>query len=297
MTKKIEILDTDISGRRRLSARRIYVVTTEVHVKANATLTVENGTTILIKNGPVAESKLRRAALIFDQGSALRAKRVYIKACSNDFKQSKLADNAGIWFLGHFQRASKDTLKVKPLRKAMRSSFKADLLATYYLGRLDPLKETSRTLAVQDDIDGLSILGVGPGEWSISEVRSFYSADDGIDLTNSYISLDRLKVQTPVEDGINLSSSRLEVHKSLKLKVKKTTVQDRDLVDFETDDGPSFLVLHARCKLDIKGVFGDEIALVSDELPVPNTDTDNETPYKFKGKLKRSALIYSIDQD
>ena len=73
MTKKIEILDTDISGRRRLSARRIYVVTTEVHVKANATLTVENGTTILIKNGPVAESKLRRAALIFDQGSALRA--------------------------------------------------------------------------------------------------------------------------------------------------------------------------------------------------------------------------------
>lgn len=297
MTKKIEILDTDISGNRRLSARRIYVVTTEVHVKENATLTIENGTTILIKNGLVADSKLRRAALIFDQGSALRARRVYFKACTNDFKQTKHADNAGLWFLGHFQRASKDTVTVKPQRKSIRSSFKADLIATYYLGRLDPIKETSRTLAVQDDIDGLSILGVGPAEWSISEVRSFYSADDGIDLTNSYSSLDRLKVQTPVEDGINLSSSRLEVHKSLKLKVKKTTVQDRDLVDFETDDGPSFLVLHARCKLDIKGVFGDEVALVSDELPVPNTDTDNETPYKFKGKLKRPALIYSIDQD
>ena len=301
MTKKIEILDTDISGRRRLSARRIYVVTTEVHVKANATLTVENGTTILIKNGPVAESKLRRAALIFDQGSALRAKRVYIKACSNDFKQSKLADNAGIWFLGHFQRASKDTLKVKPLRKAMRSSFKADLLATYYLGRLDPLKETTRTLAVQDDIDGLSILGVGPGEWSISEVRSFYSADDGIDLTNSHISLDRLKVQSPVEDGINLSSSQLEVRKSLKLKVKKTADhnqgRDRDLVDFETDNGPSFVVLHAKCKTDLNGVFGDEVALISNEMPIPDTSTDNETPYKFKGKLKQAALIYSIDQD
>ena len=72
MTKKIEILDTDISDNRRLSARRIYVVTTEVHVKENATLTIENGTTILIKNGLVADSKLRRAALIFDQGSALR---------------------------------------------------------------------------------------------------------------------------------------------------------------------------------------------------------------------------------
>lgn len=295
MTKKIEILDRDIVGNRRLSARRTYVVTTELHVKEGATLTIENGTTILIKNGLVADSKLRRAALIFDQGSALRARRVYFKACTNDFKQTKQADNAGLWFLGHFQRASKDRVAVKPQRKRMNSSFKADLIATYYLGRLDPIKETSRTLAAQDDIDGLSILGVGPAEWSISEVRSFYSADDGIDLTNSHISLDRLKVQTPVEDGINLSSSRLEVHKSLKLKVKKTTVQDRDLVDFETDDGPSFLVLHAKCKLDIKGVFGDEVALISDEMPVPDTATDNETPYKFKGKLQGSALIYSID--
>lgn len=297
MVKKIEILDTDIVGNRRLSARRIYVVTTDVHVKENATLTIENGTTILIKNGLVPDSKLRRAALIFDQGSALRARCVYFKACNNDFIQTKHADNGGLWFLGQFQRASKDTISVKPQRKRIRSSFKADLVATYYLGRLDPVKETSRTLAVQDDIDGLSVLGVGPAEWSIAEIRSFYSADDGIDLTNSHISLDRLKIQTPVEDSINLSSSRLEVHKSLKLRVKKTTVQDRDLVDFETDDGPSFLVLHAKCKLDIKGVFGDEVALVSDEMPAPDTNTDNETPYKFKGKLQRSALIYSIDQD
>jgi len=297
MTQKIEILDTDISGRRRLSARKIYVVTTEVHVKANATLTVENGTTILIKNGLVPDSKLRRAALIFDQGSALRAKRVYIKACTNDLKQTRFADNAGLWFLGHFQRACKDTVSIKPQRKAKRSSFKADLLATYYLGRLDPIKETSRTLAVQDDIDGLSILGVGPAEWSISEVRSFYSADDGIDLTNSHISLDRLKVESPVEDGINLSSSRLDVHKSLKLKIKKTAVQDRDLVDFETNDGPSFLVLHAKCKADLNGVFGDEVSLISEEMPIPDTSTDNESPYKFKGRLQRAALIYSIDQD
>lgn len=297
MNKKIEVLDADISRNRRLSARRTYVVTTEVHVKEHATLTIENGTTILIKNGLVADSKLRRAALIFDQGSALRARRVYIKACANDFKQCKEADNAGVWFLGNFQPASKDTISVKPQRKAMRSSFKADLLATYYLGRRDPTVHRSRARAVQDDIDGLSILGVGPAEWSVSEVRSFYSADDGIDLTNSHIRLDRLKIQTPVEDGINLSSSQLEIHQSLKLKVKKTAIPDRDLVDFETDDGPSFLVLHARCKLDLNGVFGDQVALISDDMPVPDTSTDNETRYKFKGKLKRPALIYSIDQD
>ena len=297
MSKKVEILDTDITRNRRLSARRIYVVTTEVHVKEHATLTIENGTTILIKNGLVADSKLRRAALIFDQGSALRARRVYIKACTNDFKQSKEADNAGVWFLGNYQQASKDTVSVKPQRKAMRSSFKADLLATYYLGRQDPTAHRSRARAVQDDIDGLSLLGVGPAEWSVSEVRSFYSADDGVDLTKSHIRLDRLKIQAPVEDGINLSSSQLEIHQSLKLKVKKTAVPDRDLVDFETDDGPSFLILHAKCRLDIKGVFGDQVALISDDMPSPDTRTDNETRYKFKGQLKRAALIYSIDQD
>ena len=297
MHQNIVVIDRDISRNRRLSAKQTYVVASDVHVRKNVTLTIENGTTILIQNGLVSGSKLRRAALIFDPGSTLHARRIYFKACNASFRPEKRADNAGIWFLGNHQKASKDTVTVKPDRKTPAALYKADLIATYYLGRIDPIKESSRTRAVQDDIDGLSILGVGPFEWAVSEVRSFNSGDDGIDLTNSHIRIKRLKVQSPVEDAINLSSSHLEVQNALTLNVNKTSVKDRDLFDFETDDGASFLEIHANCKLDLHGVFGDELHLVSNEMPPPVTRSDNERQYKFTGRLKRAALIYSLDED
>ena len=297
MSKKIEIIDSNITNNRRFSARKKYVITAEVHVRKNVTLTIEDGTTILILNGLVTSSTIRRAALIFDQGSGLRARRVYIKACNRDFKQEKIANNAGIWLLGSHQPASKDTMSVKIRRKSRRSSFKADLIAIYYLGRAAPLNYTNHEVDVSDDIDGLSVLGVGPGEWSVSEIRSFYSADDGIDLTNAHISLDRLKVVYPVEDGINLSSSHLTIKRSLNLDIKSTTGNDRDLVDFETDNGASFLEIQAGCQVELNGVFGDELDLVSKEMPRPITRSDNERLYKFKGQLTRAALIYSLDKD
>ena len=81
------------------------------------------------------------------------------------------------------------------------------------------------------------------------------------------------------------------------MDAKKTKVIDRDLFDFETDDGASYVELHAGCSVRLEGVFGDQIVLSSTEMPKPNTKTDNERQYSFIGKLKRAALIYSIDED
>ena len=67
--------------------------------------------------------------------------------------------------------------------------------------------------------------------------------------------------------------------------------------DFETDDGPSILALHSKCKLSLQGVFGDQINLSSSDMPKPNTKDDNERKYEFKGTLNRAAMIYSIDED
>ena len=141
------------------------------------------------------------------------------------------------------------------------------------------------------------MLGVGPTEWQISEIQSFYSADDGFDLTNSHILLEKVRIQTPTEDGINLSSSYLEILKSLTINATKTSTKDRDIFDFETDNGPSILALHSKCKLNIQGVFGDQINLSSSDMPKPNTKDDNERKYKFKGALIKAAMIYSIDKD
>lgn len=296
MKPTYEVIDKDITKNRRLSRMKTYVIASEVRVREGVRVVIEDGVTLLIVNGLIPHVQLLRAALIFDQGSILRANRFYVKACDTKFRQVKHADNGGLWFLGNYQNASKDKVTIKARRQTPLSSFRASLVATYYLGRFDPLKETARTKVVDDDIDGLSVLGINTGEWQISEIRSFHSGDDGFDLTNSHIRLDRLKVVSPNEDGINLSSSRLEIGRSLIVDVTKTQIKDRDIFDFETKDGASYLEIAQHCHVNVRGVFGDELILSSKDFPKPNNNP--EARYKFKGVSKKAAtLVYTVNKD
>ena len=299
MEKKVEVISGNIAKNKTLSDKKIYVVEGEVRVLKGVKLTIQDKVTILLVNGVFPKSQIRRSALIFDQGSALSAKRVTVRAARADHKPVRLADNGGIWFLGNYKNASKDNVSVKVNRANPLSSFKADMITTYYLGRKDTYisTKTGKDLDIGDDIDGFSVLGVSPEEWNISGVRSNYSADDGFDVTNSHIKLERLEIKHPTEDGMNISSSRVEIHKSLLLDVTKTDYTDRDLFDLEADDGASYVELYSRCWVRIKGVFGDQVVLSSSEMPRPNVRDDNETAYSFDGQLKKAALIYSIDQD
>lgn len=296
MSDNYEILQGNITRNRRLSACKIYVICSEVRVSKNVCLIIEDGASLLIHNGKLPKAHLQRASLIFDQGSILRAQRFTVKACDSHFRQVKTADNGGIWFLGNYQNASKDKLSIKVDRKNPLSSFKAEMISSHYLGRHDPLKETTRTKVVDDDIDGFSILGVGPEEWQVSEVRSFNSGDDGIDITNSHIKLDRLRVIAPTEDGINLSSSRLEIRHSLTVDLSKANSTDRDIFDFETDNGACYLEIAQHCHVDLSGIFGDELVLSSQDLP--RISNNLEKSYQFKGVSRKAAsLIYSINLD
>jgi len=295
----IEVITSNIKKNKTLHAGKTYVIEGEVHVAKGVTLTISDRVTILLVNGVFPKSLVRRSVLIFDQGSRMSAKRLYVKAADINHKPIKFPDNGGIWFLGNFNDSSKDGLSVKVNRKNPLSSFKADMVAAYYLGRKDSYIsiKTGKELDIGDDIDGFSVLGVGPTEWDISEVRSHYSGDDGFDVTNSHIKLDRLEIKHPTEDGMNISSSRVEIHKSLLLDVSKTNETDRDLFDLETDDGASFVELYRRCWVRLNGVFGDQVVLSSKDMPKPNVKDDNEQKYSFNGQLKTAALIYSIDED
>lgn len=298
MNKHVDLIVRDIKKNTTLKANTIHVIDAEVHVAAGVTLTIEDRTTILITNGMKEKSKLRRSVLIFDQGSTLKAKRLYIKAADENYKAVKQCDNGGVWFLGNFQDATKDTVSVTVNRKKSLSSFNADLIATYYLGRHDPLSQTvkQKKNAVRDDVDGFSILGVGKHEWNVRAIRSFYSADDGIDITNSHVSFNRIEIKNPMEDAFNISSSRVEIHKSLIVDVTKDQRKDRDIFDFEVDDGSSFVEIYKNCAVNICGCFGDQVILSSIDLPQPNPNPNAR--YAFTGKsLKRASLIYSIGKD
>lgn len=297
--KPVEILPSRIRKNTALSSKKIYIVQGEVRVLKKITLTIQDQTMILLVNGVFPKSCIKRSALIFEQGSQLKAERVYLKASNANFKPVKLADNGGLWFLGNYADASKDGISIKTNRNNPLSKFTARAITTRYLGRADDYlsPKTGKRITTGDDIDGFSVLGVGPTEWAIDAITSHYSADDGVDFTNSHVRLMRLEVKAPIEDAINLSSSRVEIHRSLNLDVTKTKVTDRDLVDLETDDGASYLELYRGCWVKLIGVFGDQVVLSSREMPIPNTKDDNEKIYSFSGRLKHAALIYSIDED
>ena len=294
--KKFEILPKAIKKNKVLKNDRHYVADGEVVISSGVCLRAADAAIIYLVNGPYKNSRLKRSALIFKPGSQLNANKLTVKAANRSYRPENKADNGGIWFLGTGSKAKKDGIELSNNRKIRPSLYKIQQLNTSHLGKRDVYSSGSSRKYL-DDIDGISILGLSQDEWNVKKVSSLHAGDDGIDITNSHINLDSLVIKNPTEDCINLSSSRLVIHKNLTLLSPKNGVKDRDLFDFETDEGASFLELHRGIKIEIEGVFGDQVILSSNQMPPPVTKTDNESTYKFKGKLNSSALIFTIDKD
>ena len=298
-SRRVEVIDADIRRSRRLGKGTRWVIAAEVRVVAGVTLTIADGASILIVNGIVPQSRIRRAALVFEPGSSLAAGRFTVAAANASHRPVKAADNGGLWFLGTHAAGAKDGIAVKATRGREPSRFRARSVTVSYLGRRDTYRsvKTGKDIDIGDDIDGISVIGVGPDEWRVAEVRSLHSADDGVDVTNSHIRLDRIEVRHPAEDGLNVSSSRVEVRRSLVLDVPKSRDADRNLFDLEADDGASYVELPRGCWVRLRGVFGDQLHLTSDDMPRPVRTDDNERRYAFAGKLRSDALIHTITVD
>ena len=300
-SRLVKLISSDIASSRHLAADTVWVVDREVHVLDGAELSIDDKATILILNGVVESSTLRRAALIFDPGSKLTATRFSVRAGGPKYRSSRHSDNGGLWFLGTYASGSNDGISVIKKKGQFPSSFQATSITASYLGRKDPEpgspEEALSEDNYEDDIDGVKLIGVGPDEWQVSQLRSLYSGDDGFDLTNSHIRINRLEIRKPTEDGLNVTSSRIEIRRSLILDLEKTSYTDRDLFDLETDDGGSFVELPRGCWVRLNGVFGDELVLSSKDMPAADVSDDNESAYYFSGNLKADALVFSISED
>lgn len=273
------LITKDINSSRTFVKSTTYVIKGMVRVLADVQLTIENGTTILLVNGPM------RSSLIFNTGSKLVAKHVYFRACDATYNLVKTANNGGLWFLGSSSNAEKDNITVK--YAVTPSSFTAIRIFAAYLGRCDPKGGDGPNT---DDIDAISVLGVGSNEWNISSVVSYYSGDDGFDVENSAITLKYLRVIEPKEDGLNITSSRVNILNSLEIDMGKSGKKDRDIFDLEPDEGQAYVRLAEGCDVNISGVFGDELKLVSSDLPQP----DGNKYYKFNSVLTNGqTYVYS----
>jgi hypothetical protein len=118
-------------------------------------------------------------------------------------------------------------------------------------------------------------------------------------VTNSSISLGALTVVNPFEDGLNVTSSLVEVTGSCTVVMSRSTAPDRELFDLETDGGPARIVFKRLAAIDLRGYWGDrydEVRLSSSDMPQPNPLRKDW--YEFVGILRRGpATVYSINAD
>jgi hypothetical protein len=297
---QFETVSTDITRNTTFRKGTTYLIKGEVHVAAGVTLTIEDGVNVLIANGRTTGRLLDTSALIFDSGSKLRAKTVYFQAADSLGRATTLADNGGVFFLGTYRNATKDGVTVDTSRSVGKSSFTADLIVASYLGRTDPRGGDGNDNLL-DDIDAISVLGMGQTEWRVKAVQSDFSGDDGFDVTNSSISMDSVIVSYPVEDGLNVSSSYVVIDKRLSIVMSQSLATDRELFDFEVDDGQTRVTIDRLTYVDLRGYWGspyDEVNLNSLDMPAPPRRGTLSRWYEYTGTLKKGpAIIYSISAD
>jgi hypothetical protein len=292
----ISIVAADITRSTTFRRGTTYVIDGEVHVRPGVTLTIEDGVTVLIRNGYRPKRTIDTSALVFDSGSRLKAATVTFAAADAQNRQTTEANNGGVFFLGTTRSCSKDGLSVDPSTASGRSSFTADLINLASLGRTDPSGGDGDDND-RDDIDAVSLLGLGQTEWRVKAVRSDNSGDDGFDVTNSSVSLDRLTVVNPVEDGLNITSSTVQIRQSLTVAMSPSIAPDRELFDFEVGAGPVRLVIDRLAVVDLRGSWGnayDEVNLNSLDMPSPPRRGTVSQWYVFDGVLRRGpAIVYS----
>jgi hypothetical protein len=296
----ILIVTADIARSTTFRRGTTYVIDGEVHVRPGVTLTIEDGVTVLIRNGYRPKRTIDTSALVFDSGSKLKAATVTFGAADSQNRQTSEANNGGVFFLGTFRSCTKDGISVDTRAATGRSSFTADLINLTSLGRTDPLGGDGDDND-RDDIDAISLLGLAPTEWRVKAVRSDHSGDDGFDVTNSSISLDRLTVVNPVEDGLNITSSTVQIRQALTVAMSPSIAPDRELFDLEVDDGAAKVVIDRLAAVDLRGYWGnayDEVNLNSLDMPAPPRRGTAGQWYVFNGVLRRGpAIVYSTIAD
>ena len=270
----------------------------EIHVRPGVTLTIEDGVTVLIRNGYRPKRTITASALIFDSGSRLRAKTATFSSADDQNRPTTSPNNGGVFFLGTARSCSKDGIAVNSSAASGRSSFMADLLIFDSLGRSDPRYGDSD---LTDDIDAVSLLGLDTAEWRVKAVRTQNSGDDGFDVTNSAIALDSLTVVNPAEDGLNVTSSIVQIRRSLTVAMSPSISPDRQLFDLEVDDGGARISIDRRANVDPRGYWGsifNEVNLTSLDMPSPPRRGTTSAWYAYAGTLTRGpALVYSSIAD
>lgn len=294
-----EVISGNITRNTTLKAGTRYIIDGEVHVAKKVTLTIEDGVKIGIRNGrrPIT-NLLDASSLVFDSGSQLvvgtttRPGTAYFSAIDLNNREVPYADNGGVFFCGTYRSGARQGITVDLAKtRGLKSSFSAAALVFSYCGRTDPLGRNGDKFG-GDDMDPISIIGMGPTEWKIASVESRFAGNNGFDVTNSSFTLTSLVVSTPIEDGVNVTSSNVTITKNLSIEMSLNQANDRELFDLEADDGRATVIINQMAFVNLQGYMGgqyDEVSITSPDLP-PMAKTRQY--YQFKGYLTKGPARF-----
>lgn len=267
-----------------MTADNDYMITGEVHVLSGVTLGVEDGVTILIRNGnqnrSVGKTFGKKSGLVFDTGSSLAAKNISFKACDDVGTPVSVADNAGLFLMGSSALWQQGQLLVNFATRA--SSFVADSISTDYLGRLEPVK--TRLSPVYP---GINIIGMNVSEWNVGAVASAHAASYGMRVDRSVIRIDSLNISDSGAAGIRLFDTRLDIVKTLGIS-NNSALPKVQLFDFgqirAIEKGPSRMRMFPGASVAVNGLINPWVSVLSENMPAVKTGVA-ASGYSYSGVL------------
>lgn len=176
---------------------KTYLISAEVHVKARATLNIEEGTEVLFKECklccPLAGG-LEYASLVVDSGAAIQARRVEFRAQNNS-----LNNTGGVIVCGTLKTAFfENYTTVFSTNEVKAACSKLVCCSFNYLGN-----------SVKN-INGLTLFNVSDdSELGMSNLSVNFAGDDALQIVGGTHSIDYLNIKEPIDDGIDLDEDAI----------------------------------------------------------------------------------------
>ncbi len=256
-----------------------YIIVGEIHVLSGISLYVENNTTILLRNGININNTNRSidySTLIFDTGSSLIAKKLFIKSVDKYNKIVNYANNGGLVFLGSSANVTYSTYNtIFSQISATSSKFCVDELIIHYLG------STTN--------NNITVIGNNYNEFRIKNIKSIYSGNLGLNVIKSNININKLLIYNP--NGITAIENNNSIINIIKLiKIIITNNLTTSLFNFTLNSISPYIKIKKNTCVYLKAPLFNQVAnplkVVSIDIPSPSS------PYFTNKILKKQTYIY-----
>lgn len=256
-----------------------YIIVGEIHVLNGVSLYIEDNTIIYLRNG-ININNINRSidysTLIFDTGSTLIAKKIFVKSADKNNKSVNYANNGGLIFLGSAANIIYSTYNtIFSQISATPSNFSIEELIIEYLGSTNN--------------NNITIIGTNDDEFNIKNIKSFYSGNIGLSVIKSNIIINKLFINNPNGNvALENYNSIINIIKLIKIIITNSTTSS--LFNFTVNTYSPYLKINKNANVYLSAPqfnpLVNPLEVVSIDIPSPIS------PYFVNKNLKKQTYIF-----